>query len=189
MLKRCFFSVLMVEQHPPELSLLEDRHVIEEMELLESQKLEMRNCEIALKHMQAYCRSSSDPACETPNREVTLQDRRNLERQYWLRNNLPRRHESAVNVMREQQGRQLKNRSLKQMSQVNDLQTAQEKELQALDEKMQGEIRELDGLMLQRKERLIHRWDLAVDIWKHCREQDEKTKITLPIRAIDWPNS
>ncbi|KAI9709230.1 MAG: hypothetical protein M1828_002530 [Chrysothrix sp. TS-e1954] len=175
--------------HSPELTSLEDRHVREEMELLESQEVEMRNCEIALKHMQAYCRTSSDPACETPNREVTLQDRRNLERQYWLRNNLPRRHESAVNVMREQQARQLKHRSLKHMSQLSDQQSEQEKELKSLDQSLANELKELDGLVLQRKERLVKRWVLAVEIWKHCREQDEKTIINLPLTAITWPEA
>lgn len=175
--------------HPSELTSLEDRHVTEEMDLLESQSIELRNCEIALKHMQAYCRSTSDPTSPTTDREVTLQDRRNLERQYWLRNNLPRRHESAINVMREQQARQLKNRSLKQMTQVSDLQAEQEKEIQALDRELQRELKELDGLMSQRRERLVKRWTLAVEIWKHCREQDEKTTISLPIKAIPWPDS
>lgn len=121
---------------------------------------------------------------------VTLEDRRKLERQYSIWNSMERRHNSAVNVMREQQARQMKARTLKQMNELSELQLAQNKESQKLvTNPLNAELDELGDIFERRKARLVKRWNVAMDTWKGWRGKDEGFDPACPIAPLEWPDS
>lgn len=173
-------------QHPQQLSELETRHLEAEIRLEEEQKIETRNCLVALRHMEGYCQGH-DP--EGTGRIVTLQDRMKLERQYYTWKHLDRRQETAVNILRERQARQMRARSLKQATDITALQASQEEEMSAAEKRFDQEIFELEGIFKQRKVRMMKRWTLATETWKGWREKDEDIDIPWPIEALVWPTS
>ena len=154
------------------------------MELRDAHDQEQRNCLLALRHMEGYC-NGHDP--DGTGRVVTLEDRRKLERQYSAWNGMDKRHESAINIMREQQGRQMRARTMKQVNEVSQLQAIQAKESKELTDAMTLELRELEAIFGQRKGRLIKRWNTATDTWKGWREKDEGVEISYPIAPLEWP--
>ncbi len=167
-------------QHPADLATLEDRHVVAEMDLRASQEQEQRNCLVALRHMEAYGNGDE-------RRIVTDQDRRQLERQYWLRDSLGQRHESAINVLREQQAKQMHIRALKLEAEITSLRESQEHDMRDFEKAFQAELSDLEEVFRQRKERLIKRWNLAIDIMRKRRDIEEKTNIPAPIASVEWP--
>ncbi|KAI9652001.1 MAG: hypothetical protein M1831_007293 [Alyxoria varia] len=178
------------DKHPQELANLEDTHITAELELLEHHSLESRNCLTALRHMEGYCKGGQDPT--GTERVVTLQDRVKLERQYWRWKNLERKQASAINVMREQQARQLKTRSLKQVNELSALQEAQEKGMRELEDTHAREVEDLRWRFEQRRCRLVGRWDLATGTWKaRCetlsQDGDEHGKVPYPVLPVEWP--
>lgn len=146
--------------------------------------LEQRNCLLALRHMEGYCRGH-DP--DGTGRVVTLEDRRKLDRQYSTWKGMEKRHESAINIMREQQGRQMKARTLKQLSEISQLQAVQAKESKEISDAMNVELRELETIFGRRKGRLIKRWNIATDTWRGWREKDDGVEMPYPIAPLDWP--
>jgi len=162
-------------QHAADLTRLEDRHVAAEMDLREAHDLEQRNCLIALRHMVAYCKG---------DRNVSEQDRRNLERQYWLRDHLGQKHESAINVLREQQAKQIRVRSHKHEAEVAAAQRRHEAELRSYDQIFEM----FDAQMAQLKARMVWRWELAIRIWKiGAGLEGADDEGAFPIAPVDWP--
>ena len=157
------------------------------MELAEEQEQESRNCELALRHMEGYCRGH-DP--EGTGRTVTLQDRVKLERQYWLMKNLERRQEMDTNVMREQQAREMKTRTVRQVTRLSEIQEAHFQEVAELDSVQHAEAEEFRKVFDERKKRICKRWGLAVEIWKCLREKEGKIpEVPWPIPLLEWPQS
>lgn len=152
------------------------------MEFAQEQEQEERNCETALRHMQAYCNNTFS------GREVSLDDRRKLDRQYSLRSSLYRRQTNALNVLRQQQSRQSGVRTSKQSDEIYNMQQLHEKERTDLEQTLSSEVLELEKLLSQRKEQLNKRWYFEVVIWKHKKEQRESVHIPFPIAPVEWPN-
>lgn len=169
-------------QHSADLAKLEDRHVASEMDLREAHELEQRNCHIALRHMEAYCRGIETPG-QPVQRNVSEQDRRNLERQYWLRDHLSQKQESAINVLREQQAKQLRVRSQKHDSELAAAQRRHEADLRSYDQIYDT----FDAQMSQMKERLAWKWELATRIWKIHAGLEGVEEVTFPLPHVEWP--
>ena len=171
-------------QHPSILTKLEDKHLTAEIDLREAQSQEKRNCLLAIRHMEAYCNGHSP---EGITRTVTEQDRKELERQHWQRDHLDLRHEAAINVLREQQARQVRLCAQKLEAEVAALEQRNREESEALERALEGELREFEEVFLSRRARLVARWELAAEIWKKRQVDEGILEMPFPIAPVEWP--
>lgn len=74
-----------------------------EHELREAQLHEVQNVATALKYMDAYCNGS-----HATEHTVSDEDRKKLKRQHVVQENLPQKHDSAINVLRSKQEKEVK---------------------------------------------------------------------------------
>jgi len=97
----------MKERHFRTTNQLEDRQVGAEMELRVNFKQMERVSVLRLRHMEAYCEGLGMSGTGNPRRNVTERDLIELGRQYNIRDNLERLHQSKINVMRDKQAKQV----------------------------------------------------------------------------------
>ncbi|APA15767.1 hypothetical protein sscle_15g105370 [Sclerotinia sclerotiorum 1980 UF-70] len=180
-------STKMKERHQRTSTHLEDRQVAAEMELRATLKQSERSVQIRLKHMEAYCnglgRSSGG---DNIQRIVTEKDLRELGQQYNIRDDLGRLHQSRINVMRDKQAKQMENLIHRQEEELENLVLKQNQELEALEEVHSREEEGIISLFIERKSRLIWRWNLMEEV-----ERKKLTNIAgvqfAPMPPIPWP--
>ncbi|KAF2030292.1 hypothetical protein EK21DRAFT_112013 [Setomelanomma holmii] len=175
-----------IEQHTVELEHLEEHQILAEHDLRNAQDLETQNVATALKHMEAYCLGSGQSHPDHPH-TVTEDDFMKLDRQRMLQQNLPRKHENAINVLRARQERETKNRSQKQDTELKLLEAAQEKERVAEEAEFAKEAGKLEAVIESRRKRLLQRWDLKFEMWRRDWEEQHGFKVTLQLEHEDWP--
>lgn len=170
-----------VTQHILELEDFEDKQITAEDNLRKAQDLETQNVATALKHMEAYCLSSnSDPDLA---RKVTQDDFRKLDRQRMIQQGLPRKHESAINVLRSRQERAMKLKMQKQEAELSEIDAEYEKEKAAEEWQHAQESERLDAVIEARRKRLQQRWDLKYEMWRKDWESQHGTQF----ENVDWP--
>lgn len=134
--------------------------------------------------MQAYC----DPRNTVegmPKRIVTRNDYNKLEQQYHVRNGMDDLHASRINVLRETQAKQLERILAKQDTEMKQLQSDFEHQSHILDVKFQAEARRLQREFLDRKKRLVKRWNLTEAIERKRLEIEKGDKFgALPV--VEW---
>jgi hypothetical protein len=168
-------------QHVLELEDLEDAQITAEDNLRTAQDLETQNVATALKHMEAYCLSSnSDPGLA---HTVTQDDFKKLDRQRMIQQSLPRKHESAINVLRSRQERAMKLKMQKQEAELADMDTEFEKEKAAEEWQHAQESERLNAVIEARRKRLQQRWDLKYEMWRKDWESQHGTQSD----SVDWP--
>jgi hypothetical protein len=168
-------------QHMVELENLEDAQIDAEDTLRKVQDLEIQNVAIALKHMEAYCLSSnSDPDLA---HTVTEDDFKKLDRQRSIQQSLPRKHESAINVLRSRQERATKMKIQRQEAELAEMDAQYEKEKEAEEWQHAQESERLTALTEARRKRLQQRWDLKYEIWRKDWENQHSTQFD----NVDWP--
>ncbi|KAI9640486.1 hypothetical protein NHQ30_011232 [Ciborinia camelliae] len=180
-------STKMKERHQRTSTHLEDRQVAAEMELRMTLKQGERSVQIRLKHMEAYCNGlGRNSGGHDIQRIVTEKDLRELGQQYNIRDDLGRLHQSRINVMRDKQAKQMENLIIRQEEELKNLSLKQNQELEALEEMHSREEEGIIALFIERKSRLIWRWNLT--------EEVERTKLTdltglkfAPMPPIPWP--
>ncbi|QSZ32356.1 hypothetical protein DSL72_001930 [Monilinia vaccinii-corymbosi] len=180
-------STKMKERHQKTSTHLEDRQVAAEMELRKTLKQSERSVQIRLKHMEAYCnglgRSSSGH--DTP-RIVTEKDLRELGQQYNIRDDLGRLHQSRINVMRDKQAKQMENLITRQEEELENLALKQNLELETLEEMHSREEEGIIALFIERRARLIWRWNLSEGVER--KKLADKTGLQFaPLPPIPWP--
>ncbi|KAK5016989.1 hypothetical protein LTR16_002549 [Cryomyces antarcticus] len=168
-------------------SKIEDKHVSAELDLRRAHEQEHRNCAIALRHMEAYCKGLSLDGTPT-DRAVTDQDRRELEKQYWTRDHLEAKHSSAINVLRGEQAMRLKLRQRNQEAEVAQLERTQVKDVRALEQTLVREEQELEDAITKRKTRLTVRWDVQTEIMRKDLEKQTGVSFASVLPPIDWPD-
>lgn len=168
-------------QHIAELEIFEDAQIDAEDTLRKAQDLEVQNVAIALKHMEAYCLSSNaDPDLA---HTVTQDDFKKLDRQRSIQQSLPRKHESAINVLRSRQERATKLKTVKQEAELTEMDAQYEKEKEAVEWQHAQESERLTALIEARRKRLQHRWNLKYEIWRKDWEDQHSTQFD----NVDWP--
>ena len=150
---------------------LEHRHLDAEDDLRKGLEAEIKNCDVKLKHMQAYCNPRSHVE-GMPRREVTKADYRKLEQQYHIRNTMDNLHTSKINVLRERQGKQLERIMAKQQAELEQAETDFEQENVDLDQRFREEAESLGEEFQQRRKRLVRRWGLVERIERRKIEND-----------------
>ncbi|KAF2997450.1 hypothetical protein E8E13_006438 [Curvularia kusanoi] len=169
------------EQHIAELEDLEDAQIAAEDTLRKAQELEIQNVAIALKHMEAYCLSSNpDPDLA---HTVTEDDFKKLDRQRSIQQSLPRKHESAINVLRSRQERATKLKIQKQETELNEMDAQFEKEKAAEEWQHAQESERLTAVIEARRKRLQYRWDLKYEVWR----KDWENQNHVQFANVDWP--
>lgn len=165
-------------QHILELEDLEDAQITAEDNLRHSQHLEKQNVATALKHMEAYCLSSNlDHGFA---HVVTQDDFQKLDHQRLIKQNLPLKHESAINVLRSRQERSIKLRMQKQEAEIAEMDVGFEKEKAAVEWQHAQEWERLNAVIEARRKRLQQRWDLKYEIWRKDWESQH-------LENLDWP--
>jgi hypothetical protein len=150
-----------------------------------AQEQEAQNVATALRHMEAYClTSNADPDF---SHTVTQDDFKKLDRQRLIQQSLPRKHESAINVLRARQERTLKLKNHKQQADIDAMDSEYEKERAAEDEQFINESARLDVVIEARRKRLLQRWDLKSEVWRRDWETQHGTPLSGRFEHEDWP--
>ncbi|KAF3037169.1 hypothetical protein E8E11_004228 [Didymella keratinophila] len=171
------------EQHILELEDLEDAQITAEDTLRKAQDLETQNVATALKHMEAYCLSSNpDPDLA---HMVTQDDFKKLDRQRLIQQSLPRKHESAINVLRSRQERAMKLKIQKQEAELAEMDAEFEKEKAAEELQHAQESERLNAVIEARRKRLQQRWDLKFEMWR--KDWDSQHGNGTNFENVDWP--
>ncbi|KAL1656728.1 hypothetical protein SLS61_000524 [Didymella pomorum] len=171
------------EQHILELEDLEDAQITVEDTLRKAQDLETQNVATALKHMEAYCLSSNpDPDLA---HMVTQDDFKKLDRQRLIQQSLPRKHESAINVLRSRQERAMKLKIQKQEAELAEMDAEFDKEKAAEELQHAQESERLIAMIEARRKRLQQRWDLKFEMWR--KNWDSQHGNDTNFENVDWP--
>lgn len=150
-----------------------------------AQEQEAQNVATALRHMEAYCLSSNpDPDF---SHTVTQDDFKKLDRQRLIQQSLPRKHESAINVLRARQERALKLKNHKQQAELETMDAEYEKEKAAESEQFASESARLEVVIEARRKRLLQRWELKSEVWRRDWEAEHGTPLSGRFEHEDWP--
>jgi hypothetical protein len=173
-------------QHLQELERLEEMQVIAEHELRKAHAQETQNVATALKHMEAYC-LGSDLSHPDHHHVVTEEDFKKLDRQRMIQQNLPRKHENAINVLRARQERDTQNKLQKQKAEISLWEAAHETERAARESEHAKEMEKLEAVIDKRRKRLMRRWDLKFEMWRRDWEAEHQITLTLTLEHETWP--
>jgi hypothetical protein len=173
-------------QHLQELERLEEMQVIAEHDLRKAHAQETQNVATALKHMEAYC-LGSELSHPDHHHVVTQDDFKKLDRQRMMQQNLPRKHENAISVLRARQERDMRNKLQKQQAELDLWETAHEVERAAKESEHAKEMERLEVLIDERRKRLMRRWDLKFEMWRRDWETKHQTILTLSLEHETWP--
>ncbi|KAJ4357344.1 uncharacterized protein N0V89_001919 [Didymosphaeria variabile] len=176
------------KQHVQQLERLDEFQLTMEHDLRNAHAVETQNVATALKYIEAYC-SGPNPAHEGIAYTVTEEDRGKLERQRTTQEKLPAKHESAINVLRAKQERDIKLRLQKQQSEMEQLEADYEKNKSAQELQYSKDSSQLDMTIRTRRHKLARQWDLKFEIWRREWEKENECKLygTLPHEL--WPES
>lgn len=173
-------------QHTDNLERLEERQLLAEHDLLETQAQETQNVATALKYIEAYCLGAKSQQEHTHT--VSVDDFKKLERQKSLQQGLPRKHASAINVLRARQELDLKRRLEIHEAELKQLDADLEKEESAKEEEYKKESEQLEKVIEARRKRLLQRWELKFEMWRRDWEQQHDTTIDAKLEHEDWPS-
>jgi hypothetical protein len=175
-----------MRQHVRDLEQLEEVQVMAEHDLRNAHNSETQNVATALKHMEAYCLGSG---ISHPDHHhiVTEEDFKKLDRQRTTQRNLPRKHENAINVLRAKQERGTKNKTKKQIEELNLLDASYETQRAAEVSKHRKDMERLEGMIEERRKRLMRRWDLKFEMWRRDWERQHGTPVTGRLEHENWP--
>ena len=173
-------------QHANTLTFVEDAHVRAEAALRSAQEVELRSTTTALRHMEAYCAGVSSNTNLPHDRRITPQDVRELSKTRQLRASMPTRHESAINVLRGEQGRRLAARLKRMDEEIAGMEGRLEEEMKSEGLKGEEEMRGWEEEVARLGRGMQRRWALEVGVW--CRRLEEETGVrfegTLPV--VPW---
>ena len=180
----------MKERHTKTAGHLEDRQVAAEMDLRTTLEQSERSVRIRLKHMEAYCdrlgHGDSEADTKLPARVVTERDLRELGQQYNLRDGMERLHEAKINVMRDRQAKRMEELMNRQESEFEKLMEKNHDELDDQAMQFAHEEEALTSIFASRKSRLVHRWELAIEILRKELEAQDGVKYAS-IATPGWP--
>ncbi|KAI4691884.1 uncharacterized protein J4E84_002851 [Alternaria hordeiaustralica] len=174
-----------IGQHNEDLERLEERQLLAEHDLLKAQSQETQNVATALKYIEAYClrtRSNQERV-----HAVSEEDLKKLDHQRLIQQDLPRRHASAINVLRARQEMDTARRLEAQEAELQQLGIEHEKKKFAKEAEYQKELARLETVIELRRKRLLQRWDLRFEIWRRDWEAQHNTTLTVELEHEDWP--
>jgi len=174
------------EKHNEDLERLEERQLLAEHDLLKAQSQETQNVATALKYIEAYCLGTRND--EERAHTVSEEDFKKLDRQRMIQQDLPRKHASAINVLRARQELDTKRRIETQEAELQQLLVDHENEKVRKEAEYQKELERLDAVIEVRRKRLLQRWDLKFEMWRRDWEAQHNTTLTAELEHEDWPS-
>ncbi|KAK3394052.1 hypothetical protein B0H63DRAFT_33508 [Podospora didyma] len=177
----------MRERHAKTEQHLDDRQVEAESELRAALEQSERSIRVKLKYMEAYCHGGQIKSSDSTmgSRQVTEKHLETLREQYRFRDELTRRHQAQINVLRE-----------KQAKCMDELLGRHDKEMRSLAEKRAEEIEDLAVEFTNeadafsqgfegRKARLQRRWRLTAEMLRVEMEKFNNVKYA-PMAPPEW---
>lgn len=180
------FAGLIRSQHIATLADVEDKHVAAEANLRDNHEAEKRNADTALKYMEAYCARISSGKNQPQNRPVSERDRQELEKARKARYGMDTKHQSAINVLRGEQGLRLRNRTQRQTKELNHLDTKRRDQLALIDAECDYEISQIRKDMARRRKRLELWWSIETQIWRKRLEQETGVYFHGELPPVAW---
>ena len=175
-------------QHFCDLEHLEEMQLVAEHDLRQAQDQETQNVATALKHMEAYCLGTNANHPEHAH-IVSQEDFKKLDRQRMIQQNLPRKFENAINVLRARQERQTKQRLQKQEEELDAMNANHEQQKAVHETEYNKEVERLESTIEARRKRLLQRWDLKFEMWRRNWEDQHNTTLMAKLEHEDWPLS
>lgn len=177
----------MRERHAKTVQHLEDRQIAAEMELRATLDMSEKSVRIRLKHMEAYCDGlGRHPDGQSPQRQVTERDLRELGQQYNVRDGMERLHQAKINVMRDRQAKKMEELLERQEQEWQKLSNKREEDLEDLAAEFAHDEDALSRIFQDRKAKLQRRWELADEILR--REMGQKNGQAYGAMALpEWP--
>lgn len=175
----------LVESHNLAMSEAEDKQVKAEADLRDALAQERRDNATALKHMEAYCAglySNGEPHL----RHVRSQDMAELDKTRRLRNQMDAKHESAINVLRGEQGRRIRLRAYRQAKEVQELRRAQRMEELEQERNLSQDLRKMDEAADEQRARLVWRWQLQGAVLVKKMEKQMGVVVQGRLPPMDW---
>lgn len=172
-------------QHVDDIDRLEERQVLAEHDLLEAQAQETQNVATALKYIEAYCLGTNTSQEQTHT--VTEDDFKKLYHQKMLQQGLPRKHTSAINVLRARQEVDFKRRLETQEAELRQLDLDLKKDEAAKEAEYKKDLEHLESLIESRRRRLQQRWELRFEMWRLDWQNQHKTTIVQKLEHEEWP--
>ncbi|EDU49919.1 hypothetical protein PtrSN002B_000167 [Pyrenophora tritici-repentis] len=175
----------LIEQHTEDLERLEERQLLAEHDMIKAHAQETQNVCTALKYIEAYCVGTREEQDRTHT--VSEDDLKKLERQKATQRELPRKHASAINVLRARQEVDMERRLEAQEAELEQLDADYEKEVSAKEAEYKKESERLEGLIATRRKRLLQRWDLRFEMWRKGWEEQNNTTLDAKLEHETWP--
>ena len=175
----------LLEHHADGMAEAEDKQVKAEADMRESHLQEKRDNATALKHMEAYCAGTYSTG-EANNRTVTEQDLAELEKTRRLRDAMDSKHESAINVLRGEQGRRMRLRAQRQEKELQELRRAQRKEELEFERACTSEINRLEELMREKRKKILSRWEIQVALFTKNIANEPHLTASETFSSVDW---
>jgi hypothetical protein len=120
---------------------------------------------------------------------ITEEDRQKLARQHMIQRKLPGKHESAINVLRARQEKNLKTKQQRQQAALKQLDVDYECAKQDEELRFLKDSSQLNTLIAARRGRLIHRWDLKFEMWRRDWESQHKIALNGKLPHEEWPEN
>ncbi|KAF2270957.1 hypothetical protein CC78DRAFT_484591 [Lojkania enalia] len=177
------------KQHALELERLDESQIMAEHDLRKAQAQEAQNVATALKYMEAYCSGTHSSRGEGKSHTVTDEDRKKLARQHLVQQNLPHKHESAINVLRAKQEKDAEIKRQKQAAEIQQLEADVERDVRAEEAQFAKDEKRLEAVIEARRKRVGNRWDLKMEMWKKEWENRHKSTLHGPLPQEEWPES
>ncbi|OCK77945.1 hypothetical protein K432DRAFT_384252 [Lepidopterella palustris CBS 459.81] len=175
------------KEHAHDLEQLDETQVAAEHDLRRAQVLESQNVATALKYMEAYCNGFCNSSADIKH-TVSDEDRKKLKRQHALQDNLPHKHESAINVLRAKQEKDVRVRMNKQYAELAQMDLEFEKEMKGLEVRFLKDLNRLGVLVEMRRRRAVARWELKFEIWRKGFEKNRQRPWEGRLPHLDWPD-
>jgi hypothetical protein len=145
----------------------------------------MQNVATALKYIEAYCLGTKND--QEHAHAVTEEDFKKLDRQRLMQCDLPRKHASAINVLRARQEMDTERRLEAQEAELEKMDADHEKEKDAEEAEYKKELEKLESTIRARRTRLLQRWDLKFEMWQRDWEEQHNTTLNAKLEHESWP--
>lgn len=173
------------DTHSTAMADAEDKQVRAEADMRETHAKERQDNATALKHMEAYCAGTYSTS-EPHNRTITDQDRTELERERRARDQMDIKHDSAINVLRGEQSRRLRNRAQRQERELAELRRGHRREEVELERGFADEAHHLDDCVGDKRHSLRARWQLQAAIIVRKFERETGTSVHARLPSVEW---
>ncbi|KAG6367708.1 hypothetical protein INS49_001903 [Diaporthe citri] len=181
----------MKERHAKTEQHLEERQIAAEIELRASLEQAEKSVRIRVKHMEAYCKalgrsSIGGSGSDMPPRVITERHLRELGQQHNALEGMARLHQAKINVLRDRQAKRMEELLERQEAELQKQREKRDQEMEDLVAELANEEDALTKVFKDRRERLVRRWELAIEILRVTKEKEKGTKFA-PIPVPAWP--